>query len=376
MSFHIRLLCSCVILAGRLIHSVHAWPSLASTSSVSSVTRPASLGLSSPLNNHNISRHGWRNETDISGVWYSACQLNGNSPCVAYCSSADTACQRSASSAAHTCSAQWQSYSDVQNGLRSAGPAWHNTTSIVSYSNPGGTRTTEVEVFTSFITASQGFVVGVSSTTTMTPVYAVGSPILSKITTSEPLYPEPTYTVLTAPTPNCKYTSYGRMNRADCGRCTITGGTVELFFWPPSITPAVTTTTLPDHQTLTYPSVYISLRTVYASDSCLQVGRRHTGTLLAMDASDISTQIHIGGKVAAYTYGRLEYGDLTGLPPASQYEAQASCLSVGCPTIYYSAWHPTLVVPEQIRKIDPAWKDCGLALEGLSVSPFFARCRL
>jgi hypothetical protein len=317
---------------------------------------------------------------DIPGVWYSACQYGGAWPCEAYCTPADAACLHSASRVAKTCGPSWSLYHSIQSGLRPPGAAWYNTTSVVSYTNPGGTRTTSVEVYTSFTTATQGFVVGVSSVTTMTPVYALGSPVLSEMTTKEPLYPEPTYTVLTGPTPQCKFTAYSIKARSDCGRCTIAGGTVDLYFWPPaptSVAEKVHTSlltnkpesTILNGHTLVSPTVYISINTISASDSCLQVGERHTGTLVAMNPEDVSTQVHIGGKDAAYAYHRLNYHDLVGLPPASNYEMQPSCLMVGCPTIYSTSWHPTLKVPPQVRSIDPAWASCGLALEGLSVLP-------
>ncbi|KAK5696850.1 hypothetical protein LTR97_008156 [Elasticomyces elasticus] len=94
--------------------------------------------------------------------------------------------------------------------------------------------------------------------------------------------------------------------------------------------------------------------------------------MLALNASDISTQIHIGGKVGQYganSYDALRYGDLTGLPPASQYELQQQCLHVGCATIYPSVWSPILAVPTQLRSMDPAWQDCAIGLEGLFDPP-------
>jgi hypothetical protein len=313
---------------------------------------------------------------EVQGVWYSACQLDGQWPCIAYCSVTDSACLESASSIAQICGASWRSYESVEDGLKPPGAGWHNTTTVVSYTNPGGTRTTEVEVFTSFRTATEGIVVGASTFSTMTPIYALGSPVLSTITTIEPLYPQPTYTVLTAPTPRCKYTAYSRIDRSECGKCTITGGTVDLYFWPPAQTgtsdgtprfPTSTgvVSTVVDGNTLISPTVYISIHTIYASDACLQVGKRHHGTIVAMNPEEISTQVHVGGKAAAYSYRRLDYNDLTGLPPVSNYEMQPSCLVTGCPTIYYTSWNPTLVVPSKVRAIDPAWATCGLDLAGL-----------
>ncbi|TKA82878.1 hypothetical protein B0A55_00954 [Friedmanniomyces simplex] len=215
----------------------------------------------------------------------------------------------------------------------------------------------------------------------MTPVYALGSPVLTISTTS---YEERhgTLTYLSAPTPTCRYTAVA--TSTDCGQCTLTGGTVQLFYWPPTTRPPATangtsrprslapTTSVLSGTTLYSPSVYISFETVYASNDCFQVGSRHTSTVLALNRWDVSTQVHIGGMVGQYganSYSALRYADLTGLPPASEYELQPSCFMVGCPTIYPSSWNPTLVVPSQLRSMDPAWQSCAIGLEGLYDPP-------
>lgn len=87
-----------------------------------------------------------------------------------------------------------------------------------------------------------------------------------------------------------------------------------------------------------------------------------------MRPEDVTTQAHIGGKVfqtGANVYGPLNYSAFAGVVPASVYEDQASCVMFGCPTIFPSVWKPTLVVPPQMRSIDPAWASCALGLQGL-----------
>ncbi|KAK5172279.1 uncharacterized protein LTR77_003917 [Saxophila tyrrhenica] len=266
------------------------------------------------------------------------------------------------------------SYSNVRNGLSTPGPAW---STVLSTIGAGGRTTTAIEVYTSFSTASSGFGRWQSNhitPTTITPVYALGSPIQKVTVTTIPSDSNAyTITQLTGPTPNCKFETMSVKSSTDCGQCTITGGTVDLYFWPlETAGPSDTTTrrsTILNGTTLYSPTVYIHLPTIYASNTCLQVGARHTGTLLAMPPDQLSTQIDIGLKQPAYRYGKLNYTDLLRPPPAWQYEMQPECYVFGCPTIYNTQWFPTLKVPEQVRTIDPEWAGCGLALEGFYDPP-------
>lgn len=65
----------------------------------------------------------------------------------------------------------------------------------------------------------------------------------------------------------------------------------------------------------------------------------------------------------------LNYDDLQGIVPIQVYEEQESCaVGNGCPTIY-PGYKPTLVVPPQIRSLDPAWKSCIMDFHGLYDPP-------
>ncbi len=310
---------------------------------------------------------------EIPNIWSSYCASEPDWPCTAFCTPGDSTCIRAANSIVKTCGPAWDSYSNIRNGLEPAGSGWYTT--VLSTVGVGGPTTTTVDVYTSFSTASSGFGRWQSNhvtPTTITPVYALGSPT-SQVTVTTISTAETPYTIsqLTGPTPDCKFESVSVKTSTDCGRCTLTGGTVDLYFWPPETetrtgsSPSATRSTVLNGTTLYSPTVYISIRTIYASDTCLQVGARHTGTLVAMPPDQVSTQIDIGLKQPAYRYGQLNYTDLLNPPPAWQYEMQPSCYVFGCPTIYNTRWFPTLQVPPQVRTIDPAWAGCGLALEGL-----------
>ena len=296
-------------------------------------------------------------------------------PCAAVCNNNDTTCLQAARSVSHTCAPAWSSFYNAGNGEGTPGPGW--TAVTVTSTIPARTSIATVEKYTSFSKANMSFLVGIPATT-MTPVYALGSPLRSLSVTTYSAIRETIVSYTGGPSPRCKFNAVSR--EWDCGQCTMTGGTVQLFYWP-STTLASSDTALNTLTTGTYlplsavlnsttlysPTVYISLQSVHAQNSCSHVGGTHTGTMIAINARDVSTLVHFGGAVlqsGANQYGPLNYADLTGIPRASVYEHQESCL-FGCATIYPTPWSPTLVVPTQLRSIDPAWRSCAVGLEGL-----------
>ncbi|KAK4629721.1 hypothetical protein CLAFUW4_08520 [Fulvia fulva] len=315
----------------------------------------------------------------LPSLWFETCANNNqNPPCTAYCRSNDTECLRAADVVVPACAGLWNTYNGhvfdwrISGGVAPSG--W--STVLSTYGADAIPSTTTVNVYTSFSTANatltrQHPTDARLPKVTITPVYAVGNPVPSvSVETASPYSGVVSY--ITAPQPSCRYAALKTTN--DCGQCSIYGGTVELLFWPPTTSttsagaPVITKSTVWDGITLFSPTVYISLSTVYASNSCMQVGQNHTGTLLAMKPEDVSTQIHIGGKVAAYTYGRVDYADLVGLPPLDDYEAQPSCIMFGCSTIF-PTYSPTLVVPMALRTLEADWSSCVAALEGLYDPP-------
>ena len=309
----------------------------------------------------------------IPGLFTSSCEPAGG--CVAICSNNNTACLKTASSLANICESSWDSYNSIAYGGESTPSGWHYYTALEG--EKPYTSTSTVEVYTEFSTSNATFVKQVATPygklTTITPVYAIGTPSPSIAVTSW-TQSQSLYSYLTGPVPTCKWRYV--TEQSQCGQCTLTGGTVQLYYWPPTASgtitsPYTTVSTVLDGTTLYSPTVYISLESVHAGNSCYRVGSNHTRTMISLNPTDVTTQIHVGGKVAqsgANTYGQLNYDDLTGLPPATQYELQPSCIMFGCPTIYpSSSWDPTLVVPTQLRSIDPAWGNCAVGLDGLYV---------
>lgn len=327
----------------------------------------------------------------ISESCYGGPTVGDGPPCVATCKENDSACRSAASSIVATCKPQWDMFDSIQRKLVSTPSnglwSWITTTNHYSYGS-GSLRTITWSVYTKVSTVRSYSYVNVAGST-ITPVYALGQPSMTESEVPNPGY---TATFLTGPTPTCRYnyvawTADGTLAHLNsqiitmtCGQCSLHGGEVQLYWWPSTSTASAGTktrlsssleppmTTVVDGITLTSPTVYVSLHNLSASDSCSVVGSTITSTLIAMDPTDISTLVHIGGKVAqsnANQYGPLNFTQLTGLPPASAYEQQPDCVYVGCPTIYPTPINYTIVVPSQVRSMDPAWANCAAGLEGL-----------
>ena len=87
---------------------------------------------------------------------------------------------------------------------------------------------------------------------------------------------------------------------ADCKQCLITGKSVELIYWPiktmpghPDITITPTeaelVTATAFGTTFTSPTVYISFDEVWANNRCGALGTTHSGSIIAVTSSDVST---------------------------------------------------------------------------------------
>ncbi|KAK5695401.1 hypothetical protein LTR97_008907 [Elasticomyces elasticus] len=129
------------------------------------------------------------------------------------------------------------------------------------------------------------------------------------------------------------------------------------------------------NRTLTSPSVYISFETAYAINDCGQtLGQAYPGALLPLDPDSLfsiqgqhdyfvaTTDGHLS---TFYQSAQFNFNDVTGLVPASVYTAQPSCFAAphGCYTIYPD-YSPVLVLPPEIRGLDPAWRNCALDWHG------------
>ncbi|KAI7553805.1 hypothetical protein KC331_g973 [Hortaea werneckii] len=129
------------------------------------------------------------------------------------------------------------------------------------------------------------------------------------------------------------------------------------------------------NMTLTSPTVYIEFRTAYATDACgYTVGNPHPGAIIGVDPKSLYSvyakldyfvdTLHYGeGTTTFYQSQTFNFHDLSGLAPGPAYQAQPSCWDNGCHTIF-DDYHPVLVLPSQVRDLDPAFVSCGLDWRG------------
>lgn len=241
-------------------------------------------------------------------------------------------------------------------------------------------RTSTVILSTEVITAT-------TSTESQSYVYAVGSGVITDISTEIDIYTEyndyfPPNS--NNPTPTCSFSYWNSCTQLpNCGVCTIQGATVQLLYWPvatgaPNATNATTThgdtgpiTASYENTILTSPTVYISFETAYALNDCNStVGKEYPGAILAMDPASVSSVIGGIGALGGVTIGTstiplfyesasFDYADLNFPVPPAAYYNQPRCFAEGCETIY-NDYNPVLVVPSQIRQLDPAWSTCTL----------------
>lgn len=187
-----------------------------------------------------------------------------------------------------------------------------------------------------------------------------------------------------------------------CARCAVTGGSIELLYWPATMTspsggPPIEVTTL--DTTLTYPTVYVSYSKIYASDSCGPIGATVTNTIVAVPSDQISSVYGTitggnGGMDVPYSTAVASFNvaDLEPPIPYSVYASQPLCatwiaeqpwqwwnngtpygigdngkttyVNVTCPrTMPYK---PILYLPSDIlNSMDPAWATCSGDIRGV-----------
>ncbi|KAI9700943.1 MAG: hypothetical protein M1820_006588 [Bogoriella megaspora] len=197
-----------------------------------------------------------------------------------------------------------------------------------------------------------------------------------------------------------------------CGKCAVTGGTVQLIYWPPataaarnqtntSLTPRaasglVVASTL--GTVLTSPTVYISLADVHAADSCSVVGRTHSHTILPLTATDqlssIWAQYQGGLSTASFNFDDLNTpiaeSVYTRQPWCAQWTSSQSSedLNFGACNGTVAFWgdqntcyptcpqtrpfNPILVLPSSfLNNVDPQWSSCTLEQRGVYDPPIF-----
>lgn len=133
-----------------------------------------------------------------------------------------------------------------------------------------------------------------------------------------------------------------------CGKCTLTGGSAELLYWPSTSngsnititgtgvgTPATTTL---DGYTLTSPTLYLSFNNIWASNWCNSVGSNYTNEIVPVATNHLSI---------------LELADLQAIltPAPFDVSSWSELESSGISSYLLS-------IPPEIDGIDPAWSNC------------------
>ncbi|KAK3639539.1 hypothetical protein LTR22_017401 [Elasticomyces elasticus] len=171
-----------------------------------------------------------------------------------------------------------------------------------------------------------------------------------------------------------------------CGRCAVTGGTVQLIYWPetatsfgsnytvPRTNPASPVTVETLGTTFTSPTLYISYSSVYAANGCSVIGNNITNTIVAIPTNSPLSSVY-GGTIPCDAHMRytqewtatapFTVADLNEPVPYSIYSSQPWCATYlrnqGCEgTCPLSlGYKPILVVPEEVlQNLQPAWATC------------------
>jgi hypothetical protein len=301
------------------------------------------------------------------------------------CAHDDPACYARCTDIAEACGSQWAQ--------------WTSENSFLSFSTVSPTAFSTTTITSQSYSYSESVVQQGEARITYQYAFPIGEPTMTTTNVSTFYAEDYVVTRWTEPPPTCTPTNWAQCTKGpDCRACTVQGGTVEVLFWPPenkasinktdgtstrnfsnsstavrnSVSQPLVTAMFGTH-TLTSPSVYISFQTAYALNDCGQtVGKAMPGALLPMDPESLFTvqagldyfEVTSGGsQTTFYQSASFDYNDFVGLVPPSAYTNQPSCLAHGCYTIYPD-YHPQLVLPPQVRSMDPAWDSCALDWHG------------
>ncbi|RFU73771.1 hypothetical protein TARUN_8471, partial [Trichoderma arundinaceum] len=183
---------------------------------------------------------------------------------------------------------------------------------------------------------------------------------------------------------------YGSASSPCCYSCTIQASTVEVFYWTDATeSPAITSFSSNGfvYIVLYYsesPSIYIGFSSLSAFDYCGLVGQAFTNTTIGFNPTEISTLIFspvVGTAPIGIISTDGSVRTTTDTPPTLWTPVGSAALSTtdlerNCSTISGYTYipgnpsnagfhitppdpcHPTIVIPDRIRTLDPAWGSC------------------
>lgn len=187
-----------------------------------------------------------------------------------------------------------------------------------------------------------------------------------------------------------------------CQDCHITGDVVQLLYWPPAT--ATHNTTLAadktrqvvayiDGSTLTSPTIYISYKTLHASNSCSGIGPVQSNTIVPLVGEDLSSLVYqpLPGlqpitdirslPEPRWTFATTSFNlnDLMEPVPKSIYQKLPWCQKMIRDASYNGEepgdcstnipYAPQIAIPKELRQLRPEWNSCGVWYGGLFDPP-------
>ena len=189
-----------------------------------------------------------------------------------------------------------------------------------------------------------------------------------------------------------------------CGQCTIKNlpvlgvERVRLMYWPTKSATNMRKITAPSREpvsvvssgtTFISPYAYLSFASLSAVNSCGLVGKSYNNVLVTLTDSAVVSSIAwttarnelfwslFSTDVEVQTFGpaSFNYADLEWPYPPKAYSRQQVCanaagLNVTWCDVITSPYEPTLVIPSEVKTVDPLWADCGYYRYGVQDPPY------
>ncbi|RAL15176.1 uncharacterized protein BO97DRAFT_468672 [Aspergillus homomorphus CBS 101889] len=188
---------------------------------------------------------------------------------------------------------------------------------------------------------------------------------------------------------DCPSTARSYPEKNPCSACHILPGTATLFYWPvttadgdlclqngTTVPPSGPSTAIVNGETFISPTVYLSFTSIYAWSNRRghpgsQCGVSHTNEILSLNPSTLSSvRHHRNAKYptvgTAYPFNFAEFmphdlgnNGTQSLIPWPQYRGGQQCplYDPSC-TIIRDDYMPWVLLPEEVRQIDPGWSVC------------------
>ncbi|KAL7927655.1 hypothetical protein ACQKWADRAFT_277416 [Trichoderma austrokoningii] len=177
---------------------------------------------------------------------------------------------------------------------------------------------------------------------------------------------------------------YGSATSPCCYSCTIQASTVEVFFWTDATESPAITSFSSNGVVYESPSIYIGFSSLSAFDYCGLVGSAYTNTTMAFNPTELSTLLfsEVIGTSQVFTVVSGGTTSFSTEPPGTLFTPDGSALlntkdlERNCSTVSGYTYipgnpsnagihitppdpcHPTIVIPDRVRSLQPGWGAC------------------